>query len=115
MLPEGLRSHFVEPRRSGELARATGVGRAENAACGDLLSIQVRVEAGCLAEARFQARACSAVIALASAALERVEGGTAAAARDLDVAALAVELGGLPPGKGHAAAVVERALAGALA
>jgi NifU-like protein involved in Fe-S cluster formation len=117
-LPDGpdgsLAGHFFAPRNAGSLEPPRRVGRAENAACGDVLELHLRVEAERLAAARFQARGCSALIASASLVTQAVQGLTLAEARGLDLAGLVAAAGGLPPRGQHALAVVARALEQAL-
>ncbi len=110
-----MREHLRTPRNIGTVDDASGRGSAENAACGDRLEISARVEDGRVAEILFRATACSAVIATASLATETVQDLPVEEARALDVLELVREAGGLPPGKGHAASLVERALRSALA
>ena len=62
-LGPGLREHLRSPRNAGELEAPDGRGRGENPACGDVLEFTLRVEDGRVAELRFRASACSAVIA----------------------------------------------------
>ena len=112
-----LRDHFDAPRNVGRLdARGAGVGCgiARNAACGDELHLWVCVEAERVVAARFQAQACSAVIACSSLVACRLEGLSMESARTLDVSALARAAGGVPPGKSHAPGIVARALQEAL-
>jgi NifU-like protein involved in Fe-S cluster formation len=90
------------------------VGRAGNQACGDLLELGLWVEEGRIAQVRFRAEACSATVACASLACEALAGQTLEGAGSLDCADLIARAGGLPQGKGHAAELVARALAGAL-
>jgi len=113
-----MRDHFEQPRNVGPLAGATARGEGRNPACGDLLELELRIDpgrAGTVLEARFRAQSCSAVIACASLATERLRGLALEAAASLDLAAAVEEAGGLPPRSSHALAVVTRALHGALA
>ena len=64
-----------------------------------------------IGRASFQARACSAVIALASLSVEGLAGLDAAGLAALDPAVLAERAGGLPRTRRHAVLVVRRALA----
>jgi nitrogen fixation NifU-like protein len=113
-LPPLLDEHFRHPRHSGPLPGATARGEGENQACGDKLVLQLRVEERRLKEVRFQARACSAVIALASLAAERLQGLDLDAARALELERMVEAAGGLPRERRHALRVVARALAQAL-
>ena len=73
----------------------------------------MRIEEGRVAQATFQARACSAVIAVASLVTEALQGLEVGEARALDPAALTEAAGGLPGPKTHACGVVRRALSAA--
>ena len=106
--------HLNGPRGRGALVGAPHSGAAGGAACGDLVAIRVRVAAGRIAEAGFDASGCGAAIAAGSAAVELIEGsGFLDAARigphDIDEA-----LGGLLPSKAHAATLAADALHRAL-
>ncbi len=108
---EELRKHFLEPRNSGVIEDADGVGEARNSACGDVLYLYLSVGAdGLLERTTFQAKACSAVIAVASMTTEVLSGMSVEQARALDIAQLVEQAGGLPRHKAHAPRVVARAL-----
>lgn len=113
--PEIIADHFKQPRNNGSLEVASGRGRSENAACGDVLQIDLLIHAGVLSTYRFQAKACSAVIACASMLGEAIQGKPVAWAREFDVEHLMDAAGGLPRSKAHAPRVVARALEAALA
>ncbi|MFT4709269.1 MAG: NifU-like protein involved in Fe-S cluster formation [Bacteroidia bacterium] len=110
-----LTEHLMEPRNSGVLPSNTAVeGRGENPACGDVLVIYLdRTKDGTI-EAAFQARGCSAVIAVASMVTGAAHGGTPAAAAALSVKEMVEEAGGLDRMQSHAVRVVKRALGEAL-
>ncbi|MBL8900528.1 MAG: iron-sulfur cluster assembly scaffold protein [Planctomycetes bacterium] len=116
MLSDVLREHLLRPRHAGRPARAHCSARAANPVCGDVLHLHAaRDERGGL-ELCFEAeQACSAVLALSSFALERCQGLRADELRSVDARALAAEAGGLPPGKSHAADLLQRALESLLA
>ena len=114
-LPPLLKAHFLHPRQVGDPQGADGLGRAENQACGDRLELGVWVGEGRVSQVRFRAEGCSATLAAASLVSTALDGATLEQANALDCAALIASAGGLPPAKRHAAQVVARALAGALA
>ena len=93
--------HFLHPRRVGDLPDANARGRAENGACGDTLELQLRIENGRVADARFRALGCTASIAASSFLAEWVVGKTLEEARTLTNEGLAAAMGGLPPGRIH--------------
>jgi tRNA-uridine 2-sulfurtransferase len=106
--------HLNGPHGRGALADAPLSGAAGGAACGDLIRIGIRLEAGRIAEAGFDASGCGAVVAAGSAVVGLVEGvGFLDACRvgpnDIDK-----ELGGLLPSKAHAATLAADALHRAL-
>lgn len=118
-LSEILRGHLLEPRGAGAFsggeAGPVATGRAENPPCGDELLLHLRLGPDGRLEARFQAKACSAVLAVASLVCEALAGQTPDAARALDLGQLVGAAGGLPPTRRHAQAVAARALEQALA
>src|SRR4051812_37381231 len=106
--------HLYGPRGRGALADAPFAGAAGGAACGDLIRVAVRVEAGRIAEAGFGAAGCGAGVAAGSAGGGLVPGrGFLHACRvgpnDIDQ-----ELGGLLASKAHAATLAADALHRAL-
>src|SRR5215207_513713 len=90
------------------------MGAAGGAVCGDLVSIRLRVEAGRVAAAGFDASGCGAATAAGSAAVALVEGADVLEAARVGTRAIAAELGGLSPGKLHAADLASDALHRAL-
>mgnify|MGYP002628456115 CR=1 FL=1 len=106
----------MQPRCSGILKGEGAVqGRGENPACGDVLVLSLDLDpvTGTLLAA-FQARGCSAVIAVASLVAECVVGMSPQRARLLPIKDLVDEAGGLDRLQTHAIRVAERALRSAL-
>lgn len=114
-LPPVLEQHFREPRHGVPAPAGAQVGRSENSACGDLLELGLVLDGERIDSATFQARACSATIAVASLVASALESLTVEEARSFDVAAAVSGAGGLPPTSRHAIDVVRRALLAALA
>jgi tRNA-specific 2-thiouridylase len=106
--------HLSEPRGRGALADAPHSGAAGGAACGDLIRVAVRIEDGVVAEAGFDASGCGAVVAAGSAVVELVSGSAFLDAARVGPNDIAEELGGLLPGKAHAATLAADALHRAL-
>lgn len=114
-LPQILTQHLLNPCKSGVLRSNSAVeGRGENPACGDVLMIYLDLGQDGSIEAAFQARGCSAVIAVASLVTGAIHGGTPAAAAALSVKEMVDEAGGLDRMQSHAVRVVSRALGEAL-
>jgi nitrogen fixation NifU-like protein len=90
----------------GELPPPAVTVEASNPACGDLLRLSVRFEAGVAAEARYTVLGCAASIAAGSALSEWVRGKTREDLERFDAAVIDQVLGGLPPASKHAGAVI---------
>jgi len=107
MFNEKILDHFQHPRNAGELPGATAAVEVSNPVCGDVLRLAVIVEKGVVTEAQFLCRGCTASIACGSALTEKLIGRSAADLNAMDAAAIAAELGGLPPASFHAAQLAE--------
>ncbi|MGZ8635216.1 MAG: tRNA 2-thiouridine(34) synthase MnmA [Solirubrobacteraceae bacterium] len=105
---EHLRHPVGRGRVPGQDASAGG------ALCGDLVRIGVEVDRDRVADAGFEAAGCGAALAAASAAVELVRGADVLAAARVGTHAISDALGGLSPGKLHAAELAAEALARAL-
>jgi len=105
-----LLDHFEHPRNSGEMLKASAQVRVENPACGDILELAVKIEAGCVVEIRFRAKGCVPAMACASAITELAKGKSVADARVIDKDDVIRTVGGLPPASGHAAQLAVDAL-----
>ena len=115
MADERFAEHLERPAGRGiEGVSAAHVGAAGGAACGDLVTVGIALEDGRVATARFEAAGCGALTAAASAAVTLVEGEEVLDAARVGAQAIAAELGGLSPGKLHAADLVSDALHRAL-
>jgi tRNA-specific 2-thiouridylase len=109
---ERFEEHLRHPVRRGRVPAHDGV--AGGAACGDLVRIGVAVEGDRVADAGFEAAGCGAAQAAGSAAVDLVLGGSVLDAAHIGTHAIADALGGLSPGKLHAAELAADALARAL-
>jgi NifU-like protein involved in Fe-S cluster formation len=107
-----------DPRNLGELSDADAVGTVGNASCGEFMRVWVKFKEQngrkVIDRASFQSFGCDTAIAVASLATELIRGKTAEEALAMSGAALAGELGPLPPVKIHCAELVEGALRSAL-
>jgi tRNA-specific 2-thiouridylase len=106
--------HLHGPRGRGALAGAPASGAAGGAACGDLIRIGLRVANGRVEEAGFDASGCGAVVAAGSAVVTLLEGRSFLDAARIGPDDVDRELGGLLPGKAHAATLAADALHRAL-
>jgi tRNA-specific 2-thiouridylase len=104
--------HLVSPQGRG---RAPGVSAEVGGyQCGDRIRLSVSVIGETVEDAGFAAEGCGAATAAASAAVTLVHGRSVFDAARIGVAEISAELGGLSPGKLHAAELAADALARAL-
>ena len=111
---ERFAEHLAAPSRRGDPPPGAHDGAAGGAVCGDLIRISVRVRGDRVEAATFDASGCGAVIAAGSAAVTLVEGEPLLRAARVGTREIAEELGGLSPGKLHAADLAADALHRAL-
>jgi nitrogen fixation NifU-like protein len=95
--------HFQNPRNAGELQNPDVRVEMENPACGDILELTARIEAGQIAEIRFRAKGCVSAMACGSMLTEMVAGMSLSDAQRLRRAELMERIGGLPKASQHAA------------
>jgi tRNA-specific 2-thiouridylase len=106
--------HLSEPRGRGDVPPGAFVGSAGGATCGDVVRVAVCVEDGLLTAVTFDAEGCGATLAAGSACSVLAQGTNVLRAARVSAAAIAEELGGLSPGKLHAADLAADALHRAL-
>ncbi len=109
-----LLDHFEHPRNAGELPDPDVQVRVENPACGDILELAIKMDAGRIAAIRFRAKGCVPAIACASAMAELAESKTIAKASAINKDEIVAAVGGLPAASGHAAQMALDALRAAL-
>ena len=114
MADERFEEHLRHPEGRGREVAGARDGSAGGAACGDLVRISLRVEGDRVVDAGYEASGCGAVVAAGSAAVSLVLGETVLDAARVGTHAISDELGGLSPGKLHAAELASDALARAL-
>jgi len=108
--------HLSSPRGRGKVPGEGASGVAGTRACGDVIRFGLTLDATGtrVADAGWEADACGATIAAASAVVERIVGMELLDVARIGAREVADELGGLSPGKFHAAELVADALARAL-
>src|SRR5438094_4998664 len=109
MADERFAEYLRAPR--GHVPAGARTGAAGGAACGDLVRVSVAVEGDRVADAGFDAAGCGAALAAGSAAVSLVRGRPLLDALRVGPDAIVTELGGLSPGKRHAAELAADALA----
>jgi tRNA-uridine 2-sulfurtransferase len=110
-----LEQHLREPHARGPVPDGALIGSAGGHVCGDLVRIALRPAAGRVAAITFDAEGCGATLAAASACALLADGTSLLEAARIGPDEIMAELGGLSPGKRHAADLAADALHRALA
>ena len=111
--------HYEHPRNVGSLDASdgsVGTGMVGAPACGDVMKLQIKVNAvtGMIEDARFKTYGCGSAIASSSLVTEWVKGKTLDQALTIKNTAIAEELA-LPPVKIHCSILAEDAIKAAVA
>jgi nitrogen fixation NifU-like protein len=110
--------HYENPRNVGSLDKAAadvGTGMVGAPACGDVMKLQIRVNAqGVIEDAKFKTYGCGSAIASSSLLTEWVKGKTLDEAAAIKNTQIAEELA-LPPVKIHCSVLAEDAIKAAIA
>ena len=109
-----LLEHFNNPRNTGDVVDADAVAQVENPACGDVLRLSLKIDAGRVVEIRFKAKGCVPSMACGSALTELIAGKTLDETRVLQRDTLIAAVGGLPQASTHAAQLALDTLSAAL-
>jgi tRNA-specific 2-thiouridylase len=107
---EAFAEHLDFPRGRGHVPPDSFSGSAGGAACGDLIRVDLAIAGDQVVDAGFEASGCGAAVASGSAAVELLRGASVLDAARIGAAEVSAELGGLSPGKLHAAELAADAL-----
>jgi tRNA-uridine 2-sulfurtransferase len=115
---DGFSEHLQHPLGHGHLPAGGCTGAAGGAACGDVVRVSIAVDpqspCATIADAGFDAIGCGAMTAAGSATVQLLRGTPLLTAARIDTDTIAAALGGLSPGKRHAAELAADAMHRAL-
>ena len=111
MYSEKVMEHFSNPRNTGVIDDADGVGEVGNPVCGDMMTFYIKVKDDIIEDIKFQTFGCVAAIAVSSIVSEMARGKNLAEAQKITKQVVAEALGGLPQNKMHCSNLGADALA----
>ena len=115
---EKVVDHYENPRNIGSLDKndpAVGTGLVGAPACGDVMKLQIKVNAeGIIEDAKFKTFGCGSAIASSSLVTEWVKGKSIDEAAEIKNTQIAQHLA-LPPVKIHCSVLAEDAIKAAIA
>ncbi|MEM0328898.1 MAG: iron-sulfur cluster assembly scaffold protein [Nitrososphaerota archaeon] len=101
---------FRNPKNLGRMEDANAVATAGSLACGDMITIYLKIDEERIVDASFESYGCAANIATASLLTEMIKGKSLREAWGISWKQLSDELGGLPPIKYHCGVLAVGAL-----
>jgi len=111
MYSEKVMEHFSNPRNTGVIEDADGVGEVGNPVCGDMMTFYIKVKDDVIEDVKFQTFGCVAAIAVSSIVSEMAKGKKLAEAQKITKQVVAEALDGLPQNKLHCSNLGADALA----
>ena len=106
--------HFMTPRNSGSMVDADSIGTAGDSACGDSLTLYIKVKENIIEDISFMVFGCVAAIATSSMTTELAKGKSLDEAYKITDKDIADALDGLPEHKMHCSILGATALKNAI-
>ncbi|NLB80724.1 MAG: iron-sulfur cluster assembly scaffold protein [Clostridiaceae bacterium] len=107
--------HFSNPRNTGEMEDANGIGDVGDPGCGDTMRLYIKIEENVITGLSFKICGCVAALASASVTTVLVKGKTIDEALMITNKDISDALGGLPEQKLHCSVLGEESIRKAVA
>ena len=114
MYSENVIDRFTNPRNTGMIKNADGVGTVGNPTCGDIMKIYLKIEDEKITDAKFKTFGCAAAISSSDVAMDLIKGKTVEEALKVTNKDVMAQLGELPPQKIHCSILAEEAIQAAV-
>jgi len=114
MFNSTVMDHFQNPRNTGEIVDADGIGEIKDPTCGDVMRLYIKVNDGCLVDAKYKTFGCAGAIAASSAVSEMIMGKSVSDASSITPDDISDKLQGLPESKLHCSTLAAGAVAAAI-
>ena len=101
MYNETVMDHFRNPRNTGVIEDADGIGEVGNPICGDMMTIYLEIKDDHIKDIKFQTFGCGSAIAVSSMLTEIAMGKSLIEAKNITNKDVAEALEGLPKNKLH--------------
>jgi len=101
MYNETVMDHFRNPRNTGVIEDADGIGEVGNPICGDMMTIYLKINEDHIKDIKFQTFGCGSAIAVSSMLTEIAKGKSLKEAKSITNKDVAEALEGLPKNKLH--------------
>ncbi len=98
---EELMKHFKNPKFVKDVKDSNGVGEVGNVACGDVMHLEIKVNAGRIKDIGFKTFGCAAAIASSDVVCELAQGKTVEEAEKITKEDIVEKLKGMPQIKVH--------------
>ena len=114
MYSENVIDRFTNPRNTGMIKNADGVGTVGNPTCGDIMKIYLKIEDEKIIDAKFKTFGCAAAISSSDVAMDLIKGKTVEEALKVTNRDVMEKLGELPPQKIHCSILAQEAIQAAV-
>lgn len=91
--------HYKNPHNFGDLSDKTHVAKSANAACGDLVEINLKVVGGVVSDASFRGVGCALSTAAASMLTDKIKGMKLSEVADIGEGEMTNLMGEINPGR----------------